>query len=129
MSVLRLLRHGNRFLSSVPVAGVQLKRSRLLYQSRKRGILETDLLLSVFADKQLASMNEHQLDVYSELLDENDWDIYYWITGKKELEAQEKYGSLIQRIRDSTITAQKTDTLHGRGHPLRMPPVTPPMFK
>ncbi|KAF8440582.1 Flavinator of succinate dehydrogenase-domain-containing protein [Terfezia claveryi] len=55
-------------------------RSRLQYQSRKRGILETDLLLSTFADKYLPEMTREQLLEYDKFLDENDWDIYYWCT-------------------------------------------------
>ncbi|KAF8423396.1 TPR repeat protein-like protein [Tirmania nivea] len=55
-------------------------RSRLQYQSRKRGILETDLLLSTFADKYLPEMSREQLLEYDKFLDENDWEIYYWCT-------------------------------------------------
>ncbi|KAJ5544701.1 hypothetical protein N7535_006911 [Penicillium sp. DV-2018c] len=59
---------------------VATKRARLLYQSRKRGILESDLLLSTFADVYLAKMSPEQLVEYDSFLDENDWDIYYWAT-------------------------------------------------
>ncbi|KAF2729858.1 putative succinate dehydrogenase assembly factor 2, mitochondrial, partial [Polyplosphaeria fusca] len=55
-------------------------RARLLYQSRKRGTLESDLLLSTFADTNLAHMSASQLQQYDLFLDENDWDIYYWAT-------------------------------------------------
>jgi len=55
-------------------------RARLLYQSRKRGILETDLLLSTFAHGHLGKMDRRMLDQYDRFLDENDWDIYYWAT-------------------------------------------------
>ncbi|KAL4811377.1 WD40-repeat-containing domain protein [Aspergillus unguis] len=55
-------------------------RARLLYQSRKRGILESDLLMSTFADVYLKDMNLEQLQEYDRFLDENDWDIYYWAT-------------------------------------------------
>ncbi|KAI5297597.1 hypothetical protein KEM56_004687 [Ascosphaera pollenicola] len=55
-------------------------RARLLYQSRKRGTLETDLLLSTFASAYLPRMDHSQLQTYSSFLDENDWDIYYWAT-------------------------------------------------
>ncbi|KAF7188510.1 Succinate dehydrogenase assembly factor 2, mitochondrial [Pseudocercospora fuligena] len=55
-------------------------RARLLYQSRKRGTLESDLLLSTFADENLAHMTPKQLQQYDIFLDENDWDIYYWAT-------------------------------------------------
>jgi hypothetical protein len=49
-------------------------------QSRKRGTLEADLLLSTFADNHLARMTPQQLQQYDLFLDENDWDIYYWAT-------------------------------------------------
>ncbi|KAH7136138.1 TPR repeat protein-like protein [Dendryphion nanum] len=55
-------------------------RARLLYQSRKRGTLESDLLLSTFADVYLGTMTPAQLTQYDLFLDENDWDIYYWAT-------------------------------------------------
>jgi succinate dehydrogenase flavin-adding protein (antitoxin of CptAB toxin-antitoxin module) len=55
-------------------------RARLIYQSRKRGILETDLLLSTFAHENLERMDRDMLDQYDRFLDENDWDIYYWAT-------------------------------------------------
>ncbi|KAF2275356.1 DUF339-domain-containing protein [Westerdykella ornata] len=55
-------------------------RARLLYQSRKRGTLESELLLSTFADAYLHKMTPAQLQQYDRFLDENDWDIYYWAT-------------------------------------------------
>ncbi|RDL39070.1 Succinate dehydrogenase assembly factor 2, mitochondrial [Venustampulla echinocandica] len=55
-------------------------RARLLYQSRKRGTLESDLLLSTFAEAHLRDMTPVQLAQYDLFLDENDWDIYYWAT-------------------------------------------------
>jgi succinate dehydrogenase flavin-adding protein (antitoxin of CptAB toxin-antitoxin module) len=51
-----------------------------LDQSRKRGTLESDLLLSTFAAANLSSMDRSQLEQYDFFLDENDWDIYYWAT-------------------------------------------------
>ena len=52
----------------------------MLDQSRKRGTLESDLLLSTFADTHLPRMTTKQLQQYDIFLDENDWDIYYWAT-------------------------------------------------
>lgn len=49
-------------------------------QSRKRGTLESDLLLSTFASARLQTMTPAQLSQYDLFLDENDWDIYYWAT-------------------------------------------------
>ncbi|KAG6017349.1 hypothetical protein E4U41_004233, partial [Claviceps citrina] len=59
------------------------KRARLLYQSRKRGTLESDLLLSTFAQVHLPTMSSDLLSQYDLLLDENDWDIYYWATQRE----------------------------------------------
>lgn len=58
----------------------ETKRARLLYQSRKRGILESDLLLSKFAKIYLPKLTHEQLEEYDDLLNEQDWDIYYWAT-------------------------------------------------
>lgn len=60
-------------------------RKRLVYQSRKRGILETDLLLSRFAKKYLDKFDRDMLVEYDKLLDELDWDIYYWATKNFEI--------------------------------------------
>ncbi|CAN6625326.1 succinate dehydrogenase assembly factor 2, mitochondrial [Trichomonascus vanleenenianus] len=61
------------------------KRARLLYQSRKRGILESDLLLSKFAKLYLPTMTRAEMDEYDKLLDEPDWDIYYWATRNNDV--------------------------------------------
>ncbi|KAG5298184.1 TPR domain-containing protein, G-protein comlpex beta subunit CpcB [Histoplasma ohiense] len=63
---------------------IMTMRARLLYQSRKRGILESDLLLSTFASRHLPTMTERQLQEYDKFLDENDWDIYYWATQEEK---------------------------------------------
>ncbi|KAJ6487863.1 DUF339-domain-containing protein [Mycena sanguinolenta] len=58
-------------------------RARLVYQSRKRGTLESDLILSTFARDHLSGMSEVELREYDKLLDEADWDIYYWATDER----------------------------------------------
>ena len=63
---------------------IEIKRRRLLYQSRKRGMLENDLLLSNFASRYLSKMNANDLDLYDKLINtpSNDWDLYYMAIGK-----------------------------------------------
>lgn len=58
---------------------------RLIYQSRKRGMLENGLLLSTFATKYLNTFDDKQLRLYDRLINlpSNDWDIFYWMTGVK----------------------------------------------
>ncbi|KAI3397230.1 hypothetical protein diail_11109 [Diaporthe ilicicola] len=62
-------------------------RARLTYQSRKRGTLESDLLLSTFAAAYLPRMTPEQMRQYDLFLDENDWDIYYWATQTEDQQA------------------------------------------
>lgn len=52
-------------------------------------MLEADLLLSTFADANLATMNSQELEQYDIFLDENDWDIYYWATQQPPPTSQE----------------------------------------
>jgi len=49
-------------------------------------MLENGLLLSTFAAEQLSSLSEEQLGMYDNLINKpsNDWEIYYWITGKQD---------------------------------------------
>lgn len=68
-----------------PNEPIETKRARLLYQSRKRGILESDLILSKFASLYLKDMTLEELVEYDRLLDENDWDIYYWVTKNEDV--------------------------------------------
>ncbi|XP_017073270.1 succinate dehydrogenase assembly factor 2-A, mitochondrial [Drosophila eugracilis] len=68
-----------------PNEPLNIRKQRLLYQSRKRGMLENDLLLSTFAAKYLQNFNAEQTALYDQLINgvSNDWDIYYWATDVK----------------------------------------------
>ncbi|KAJ8724954.1 hypothetical protein PYW07_015912 [Mythimna separata] len=64
---------------------LEKRKARLVYQSRKRGMLENDLLLSTFAKKYLDSLTEEQTMMYDRLINtvSNDWDLFYWMVGKQ----------------------------------------------
>lgn len=47
-----------------PNEAVETMRARLVYQSRKRGTLESDLLLSTFARDLLGTMREDEMKEY-----------------------------------------------------------------
>ncbi|KAH6915981.1 mitochondrial protein [Coprinopsis sp. MPI-PUGE-AT-0042] len=74
-------------------------RARLVYQSRKRGTLETDLLLSTFARENLSAMTVAEMREYDKLLDEPDWDIYYWCTEKRAPPERWANSPLLERLR------------------------------
>ncbi|KAI0535097.1 Flavinator of succinate dehydrogenase-domain-containing protein [Xylaria digitata] len=83
-------------------------RARLVYQSRKRGILETDLLLSTFADENLPTMTREQMTEYDLFLDENDWDIYYWATQEEPAALTSSSSNTDKHT--TTTTTSTTDT-------------------
>jgi len=69
---------------------------RLGMRSMRRGIKEMDMILSAFADRALAGMEDDDLDLYEALLAENDHDIYAWISGRKA--PPERFAPLLGRI-------------------------------
>ncbi|XP_078239701.1 succinate dehydrogenase assembly factor 2, mitochondrial-like isoform X2 [Pogona vitticeps] len=62
-----------------PQEPLETKRARLLYESRKRGMLENGLLLGFFAKENMSQINEKQLYLHNHLINEtsNGWDIYH----------------------------------------------------
>ena len=75
---------------------VRLRRIR--YRSWHRGCKETDEVLGNFADKALHELRGNaELDLYEELLDEQDVNIWDWLTDKTSL-ADGKYDALKQRL-------------------------------
>ncbi|KAH7887057.1 mitochondrial protein [Phlebopus sp. FC_14] len=82
-----------------PNEKLETTRARLVYQSRKRGTLESDLLLSTFARDHLGSMSEDELKEYDKLLDEPDWDIYYWATGNRTPPERWSKSSVLEKLK------------------------------
>ncbi|KAJ1730940.1 Succinate dehydrogenase assembly factor 2 mitochondrial, partial [Coemansia biformis] len=74
-------------------------RRRLQYQMRKRGILETDLLLSTFAARHLDGLSRDELKDLDSLLSNIDWDIFYWATGRKSPPVDIQAMSVFQKLR------------------------------
>lgn len=77
----------------------QHRLKRLKMRSMRRGIKEMDLILTAFANSNLASMDASVLDLYDALLNENDQDLYQWVTG--QVPAPDSYHDLIANISQS----------------------------
>lgn len=75
---------------------------RMKMRSMRRGIKEMDLILTAYADRNLAAMDEAGLDTYDALLHENDQDLYQWVTGQVAPPAE-----LADLIADIAQTFQK----------------------
>lgn len=72
----------------------RLKRLRM--RSMRRGIKEMDIILSAFADDHLAEMSDAELLQYDSLLNENDQDLYQWVTGQHS--PPDELADLVTRI-------------------------------
>ncbi|KAG8987334.1 succinate dehydrogenase assembly factor 2 [Tulasnella sp. JGI-2019a] len=85
-----------------PDEDIDTIRTRLVYQSRKRGMLEGDLLLSTFAKENLGKMSLEELKEFDKLLDEPDWDIYYWLIYKRDPPERWAGSLLLEKLRIHT---------------------------
>jgi antitoxin CptB len=69
---------------------------RLVMRSMRRGIKEMDIILSAYATENLVKMDETAIRLYDRLLDENDQDLYQWVTG--QVAAPERFRQMIAEI-------------------------------
>lgn len=60
----------------------EARLKRLTMRSWRRGTREMDLILGPFADAELASLSAGDLDAYELLIEENDQDLYPWVTAR-----------------------------------------------
>tara|TARA_B100001248_G_C27195613_1_gene368805 strand:- start:2 stop:274 length:273 start_codon:yes stop_codon:yes gene_type:complete len=77
---------------------LEIKRKKLKMRSMRRGIKEMDLILKNFADLNLSSMSELELEKFENLLLENDQDLYQWSTG--QVDPKKEFIDLIQDIKN-----------------------------
>ncbi|MEP3685841.1 MAG: succinate dehydrogenase assembly factor 2 [Sulfitobacter dubius] len=70
---------------------------RLQMRSMRRGIKEMDLILSAYAEARLPQMDDAGLTLYDQMLNENDHDLYLWVSGQAEAPAE--YAALVADIR------------------------------
>ena len=83
--------------TTITSAELDPRRRRLLFRAWHRGIREMDLILGQFAEAELASLSEAELDELETIMREEDADLVRWITGEKPL--PERYATdLFARI-------------------------------
>lgn len=71
---------------------------RMTMRSWRRGTKEMDIILGRFCDDCLAGLGRDDLDLYDDLLSENDQDLYQWVTG--QVPAPDRFAGLIAVIAD-----------------------------
>lgn len=63
-------------------AGIDPRRKRILFRCWHRGIREMDLVLGAFADAEIATLDEAELDELEEIMAKEDADLVKWVTGE-----------------------------------------------
>ena len=76
--------------------GDRLKRLRI--RAWRRGTKEMDLILGTYADRNLATLTADELDAFDAILEENDHDLYLWVSGRAA--PPEIHAPLIARLQE-----------------------------
>jgi antitoxin CptB len=74
----------------------EIRLKRLQMRSMRRGIKEMDIILGGFSRRAMADLTPQMLDLYEALLEENDQDLYQWVSG--QMTAPAAYVDLIRHI-------------------------------
>lgn len=70
---------------------------KLLYRSWYRGNREMDNVLGAYAQTRLPNMGESEIESYRAFLEENDIDLWNWVSG--QYPAPPEYAALIDDLR------------------------------
>lgn len=69
---------------------------RVLMRATHRGIKEMDIILGNYARAYLPDLDVGSLDELEALMEENDQDLYQWVSG--QMPAPARFSALIERI-------------------------------
>ncbi len=75
---------GAQALSAAP----ETRRRRVRFRSWHRGMREMDLILGRFADAEIETLTEAELDAFEAVMEEQDHDVFSWLTGAQPLPAE-----------------------------------------
>jgi antitoxin CptB len=64
-------------------ADIDPRRKRILFRCWHRGIREMDLVLGAFADAEIETLSDIELDELERIMAEEDNDLIKWVTGEK----------------------------------------------
>jgi antitoxin CptB len=76
----------------------EIRIKRLLHQSWYRGCKETDKILGQFAKENLHQFGDKELDEFDAIMNEEDWDIWNWVTGKISLPEEMQNNSVMLQL-------------------------------
>lgn len=81
--------------SSRTSADLDPRRRKTLFRAWHRGMRETDLIMGRFADAEIGTLSDVELNEFEQLIEVLDRDLLSWITG--EAEVPENYDTALFR--------------------------------
>ena len=69
------------------IENLDKKRKRLIFRSWHRGMKEMDQIMGSFANDYVPNFSETELDLYEEVLQNSDPDLYDWICKREDVPA------------------------------------------
>ena len=81
---------------------IENKRKRLIFRSEHRGTKEMDIVMGSFARKNVPDFSEEELSLFDTILQENDPDLYNWLTRKEQVPS-EKMNAVFEKLLDHKI--------------------------
>lgn len=84
------------------LSAAELKR---LYWHSRRGMLELDLILVPFAERVLPQLTDDEVQLYRELLAEEDQDLFMWLTRRAEAPTP-RLQAIVERVLTSRTPEQ-----------------------
>ena len=81
---------------------LEIVRKKLSIRSWRRGTKELDLILGRFSDENIAKLEISELDLYEQLLSNDDHLIYSWLFEKEE--CPKIFKILVEKIQESMNT-------------------------
>jgi antitoxin CptB len=90
------------------VENLETKRKRLIFRSWHRGTKEMDQILGSFANKYVPEFSESELDLYEQLLENSDPEMYDWICGRVDVPANKNSVILEKLLNYDCVTNRST---------------------
>lgn len=75
-------------MTDSPDAGLEGRLRRLKIRGWRRGTKEMDMILGPYADALVEGRETCDLDALEALMEENDQDLYLWVSGAREAPAE-----------------------------------------
>lgn len=80
---------------------LDITRKRLVFQSNHRGCKEMDMVMGQFCTRYVGAMSADDIEIYEKLLEEDDLDIWGWLTHRGEPNS-EQYLPILEKMREYT---------------------------